>query len=299
MYKPVKPSRTELIPIRGLQYQIRHWGSASEAPNTPPIVLLHGWMDVSASFQFMVDCLAEPRWIIAPDWRGYGGTSNSGADSYWFADYLADLEAIIDHYHPNAPIDLVAHSMGGNVACLYAGVRPERIRRLVNLEGYGLPDTKASQAPNRYARWLDEIKAGSQLRPYAGLADVAARLRKTNPRLREDFANWLAQYWSAPKAQADGTVQYELLADPAHKLSNPVLYRVEEVLACWRSITAPVLLVESEEQDEWHRFTRSPKYRERLNAFASLKTVTVEKAGHMLHHDQPQVVADHIEAFLK
>jgi len=91
---------------------------------------------------------------------------------------------------------------------------------------------------------------------------------------------------------------WQLRGDPAHRRRNPVLYRVEEVLACWRQITAPVLLVEAGEPDAWHQYTREPAYRERLAAFASLQTTTVAGSGHMLHHDQPEAVARLIESFL-
>jgi pimeloyl-ACP methyl ester carboxylesterase len=309
MYQPVKPSRTINLPVRGLNYQVRLWGDADASPKARPLFFLHGWMDVSASFQFVVDCLKfdnSPRLIIAPDWRGYGGSGLPPqgepflTDSYWFPDYLADLEAVLDHFSPTEPVDIVAHSMGGNVACMYAGIRPHRVRKLVNLEGFGMPETKPTQAPKRYGKWLDEIKEGASLRPYASLADVAARLQKTNPRLRHDFALWLAQHWSQSVPTPDGqSREYQLLADPAHKHINPTLYRVEEALACWRNITAPVLFVETDERNEWSEFTRSTAYRLRLTAFKHLTLALVEQAGHMLHHDQPQRVAQLIEEFLQ
>ncbi len=83
--------------------------------------MVHGWMDVSASFQFVVDAFAEDRHIVAPDWRGYGLTDWPRTDGYWFADYLADLDAVIDHIAPDQPVDLLGHSMGGNVAMMYSG----------------------------------------------------------------------------------------------------------------------------------------------------------------------------------
>uniref|UniRef100_UPI002362DFF1 alpha/beta fold hydrolase n=3 Tax=Pseudomonadota TaxID=1224 RepID=UPI002362DFF1 len=80
----------------------------------PPLVLLHGWMDVGASFQFVVDALAGDREVIALDWRGFGLSEASGAGCYWFPDYLADLDALLDAVSPSAPVDLLGHSMGGN-----------------------------------------------------------------------------------------------------------------------------------------------------------------------------------------
>jgi len=159
----MKPSRSEFIAVRGLRYHVRHWGSEG----APKLFMAHGWMDVSASFQFVVDCLQRDWHVIAPDWRGFGLTNNPGVDCYWFADYLGDLDAILAHYSPAEPVNLLGHSMGGNVVCLYAGVRPHRIRKLVNLEGFGLPATRPEQAPGRYAKWLDELRTPPVIRHYA------------------------------------------------------------------------------------------------------------------------------------
>src|ERR1035437_1293530 len=156
MYQVKKVSRSEFGPVRGLRYHLRCWGQPQA--DTPPLFLLHGWMDVAASFQFVVDAMAQERFIVAPDWRGFGLTSSAGADCFWYPDYLADLDALLDHYAPDTPVNLVGHSMGANVAMLYAGVRPERVRRLVNLEGFGLPATQPEQATERFANWLNELK---------------------------------------------------------------------------------------------------------------------------------------------
>jgi pimeloyl-ACP methyl ester carboxylesterase len=125
------------------------WGDpASITPERPPLVLLHGYMDVAATFQFVVDALREiegsARYFIAPDLRGYGLTDTPAADCYWFLDYIADLEAVLAELGHDGVIDLLGHSMGGNVAMMYAGLRPTRVRRLVNLEGFGLPDAGSS-----------------------------------------------------------------------------------------------------------------------------------------------------------
>ena len=161
MYTPRRPARSEFVPIRHQRYHVWTWGEAR--PGTPPLLLVHGWMDIGASWQFVVDALtdafASGRQIIAPDWRGFGLTTGAPVDCYWFPDYLADLDYLLDHYAGEQCVDLVGHSMGGNIVMQYAGVRPERIRRLVNMEGFGMPEYRASQAPERYGRWIDELKA--------------------------------------------------------------------------------------------------------------------------------------------
>ena len=157
MYPIKRIARNEFIPIRNLQYHVQVWGEPH--PDKTPLVMVHGWMDVAASYQFVVDALHDEHYVIAPDWRGYGKTASGGVDNFWFPDYLADLDFLLDHYAPETPVNLVGHSMGGNVVMLYAGVRPERVRRLINLEGFGMPATQPEQAPLRYGKWMDELKA--------------------------------------------------------------------------------------------------------------------------------------------
>jgi len=104
-YTPRHNAQSQYLPVRGLQYHVQTWGQPADAtPTRPPLVMVHGWMDVGASFQFGVDALAEAegqtRWVIAPDWRGFGLTATPGADTYWFPDYLADLEALLDTLAP-------------------------------------------------------------------------------------------------------------------------------------------------------------------------------------------------------
>jgi pimeloyl-ACP methyl ester carboxylesterase len=294
--------RCDWVPVRHLSYHVRQWGQPQQG--VPPLVMVHGWMDVGASFQFVVDALAElgqDRWVIAPDWRGFGRTASGGADCYWFPDYLADLDALLDHLCPGQPIDLLGHSMGGNVAMLYAGVRPERVRRLVNLEGFGMPATRPAQAPTRLTQWLNELQALRQgdkdLKSYASREAVAQRLMKTNPRLPTDKALWLAGEWAAPGA--DG--QWRILGEAGHKLVNPQLYRLEEVLAVHQRITAPVLAVEAAQNQmaQWwqNRYTLG-EYHERLKSVPQVEVAQIGDAGHMLHHDQPAPLAALLNGFL-
>jgi pimeloyl-ACP methyl ester carboxylesterase len=260
--------------------------------------MLHGWMDVSASFQFVVDALRQSWHVIAPDWRGYGLTERSPADVYWFSDYLADLDAILDRLSPAAPVRLVGHSMGANIALLYAGVRPERVAGVVNLEGFGLRGSGPDDAPGRYARWLSELRERPALKTYSSLAEVAARLRKTNPRLAPDRADFLAVHWAEELPAGDTSGRWALRADPAHKIVHPTLYRSEEVLACWRRIAAPVLWVQGKESATLRQLGIDD-LEDRIGHIPRVQRVDLGDAGHMLHHDQPERVASLIEDFFQ
>ena len=304
MYKEKRTSRSEFVPIRGLRYHVRTWQGHQPDSALPPLVLVHGWMDVAASYQFMVDAFSDAffagRTILAPDWRGFGLT-NGHADNYWMPDYLADLDFLLDHYVQDQKVDLVGHSMGGNVAMTYAGVQPERIRRLVNLEGFGMGPTKPVQAPTRYAKWLQELKSLHKgeldLKPYADVGGVARRLMKTNPRLSQDKASWLASHWAAPNAEG----KWQILGEPGHKVVNANIYQVPETLALYQRISAPTLVVHASDdslQTWWKGKFGREEFHQRASVVPQLQHVTLPDTGHMLHHDQPQALADIIEAFL-
>jgi pimeloyl-ACP methyl ester carboxylesterase len=299
MYPIQKASRSEFVPIRHLRYHVRQWGTPS--PNVPPLVMVHGWMDVSASFQFVIDAMAQDRWVIAPDWRGFGLTDTPHTDNYWFPDYLADLDFLLDHYVGDQPIHLVGHSMGGHIATLYSGVRPERIAKLVNLEGFGMAATRPAQAPGRYAKWMDELKTLARgeldLKPYPNLEGVAQRLMKTNPRLSSDKAHWLAQHW----ARANEQGEWRILGHAAHKITNAQLFKVDEVVAIYERISAPMLCVVASTDSlvQWWKDQYTlDEFKQRIANVPNLQHAVIDDAGHMLHHDQPDVLARLLEAFL-
>ncbi len=297
-YTARRAARSDFITVRGLRYHVNLWGDPSLAtPERPLIVMLHGWMDVGASFQFVVDALRDDRCVIAPDWRGFGLSDAPAADSYWFPDYLGDLDALLDALSPHQPVDLLGHSMGGNVVMIYAAVRPERVRKLVNLEGFGLPASRPDQAPRRYLKWLDELKEPAEIHSYASVDGVAARLRKNNPLLSAARADWLAPHWSR---QADDG-RWHIRADAAHKRTNPVLYQKDEVLECWKRIQAPLLWVEGDRTDVskfWGTAYPRADFDARIALVPNRRAVVLAPASHMLHHDQPEALATNLEAFL-
>ena len=284
------PSTSQFVAVRGLSYHVRTWGDAE----APKLFMLHGWMDVGASFQFLVDALTRDWHVLAPDWRGFGQSAWC-ADGYWFADYLADLDALLDHFTPDEPARLVGHSLGGNVACIYAGVRPHRVARLVSLDGFGIPAEKPELAPDKMAKWLDALRDPPSFAPYPNLAAVADRLQKNNPRLSRDKAEFLAGHWA--EALPDGSAR--LRSDPRHKLPFPTVYRIEEAGAVWQRVTAPVLWVAASDSfvSRWLG-EDSAGLQHRLSNFRDGRMITIADAGHMLHHDQPASVAAAIEPFL-
>lgn len=287
IYAPRRAPVHEDLVLRGLRHRIIRWGP----PSASPIVLLHGFLDVADTWQFLVDELPDDWSFVGLDWRGFGG-GEWQPGGYWFTDYLADLEALLALV-ASGPARLLGHSMGGNIAALYGGIRPERIAWTVNLEGVGLPQTSPDEAPGRYARWLDELAKRPRQTAYASESDLAKYLCSRNPRLPQARAAFLARAWTRRVGQ-----RYHLAADPQHRVVNPVLYRRDEAEACWRRGVAPMLLMLGEQSE----------YRTRMGswgaagyleaAFPHLTLVTLGGVGHMMHHEAPDAVARHIEHFV-
>ena len=288
-YQPQRPGRHGTIPIRGLDHHVISWGPDSD----DPVLLLHGFADCAATFQFVADEIDPGLPLLAIDWRGFGGSARCRG-GYWFPDYYADLEAMLDAFCTRGPARIVGHSMGANVAMIYAGARPARVRALVNLEGVGLPRTQPSQAPARLAQWLDELRAPPAAGEYPSLAELAARVGKRNPRLAPAQAAYIAACWS--EQVAGGGVR--LLADPAHRRTNPYLYRREEMEACWRAIEARVLLVVGADSELLQRLVPEGGVETFKAIVPKLAIEEVEGAGHMLHHEAPRAIARLIESFV-
>ena len=155
MYRIQKESRSEFVPIRQLRYHVRQWGTP--AKDTPPLVMVHGWMDVSASFQFLVDAFSREWRVVAPDWRGFGGSQLS--------DSVAFVDRIVTPYKPK----LVLLYAGDND--IASGKSPERVfadfKTFVSKIHAALPDTRIAYiaikpCPLR-EKFLDQVKTANRL----------------------------------------------------------------------------------------------------------------------------------------
>ena len=278
--------------VRGLSYHIQEWGDS----NKPLLFLLHGWMDCGASFKFIAEHLTKDFFLVAPDWRGFGESEH--APAYWFADYYADLECILNEYAPNQTVNIVGHSMGGNIALMYAGIRPERVARVMTLEGLGMADTDNESTPKQFARWLDDITLEQETKIYPDLEALKKSIRTGNPSLSEEMVTELTHLWAKPHG-AEG--QMRLKHDHAHRYPNPLRYNFGDVLATWQSVRAASAIVLAQDSSFYHRYKRLGRLEEAVaNLPMSDSDVSVvENASHMLHLEQPQEVAGIIADFFR
>lgn len=279
-------SRSEFLRARGLLHHVRRWGD----PGKPKIFLGHGFLDVSATFQPLVEPLLEHWQVLAPDWRGFG-YSGWSEGLYWFHDYLGDLEAILDHYAPDEPLTLVGHSMGSQIMSLYAGLRPARVEKLVILDGISLPDMPATLAPSRLRLWLDAQRKPQAERDYPSFEDLATRVRRQHPQLDATQALFIARCWG----REDGHGRITLCADPKHRLPFSTLYHAADSEAVWREVMAETLFIEAGKSE----FAMESALRTaRCGCFRSHRVELLPNAGHMLHFDAPRETAALIAAFL-
>jgi pimeloyl-ACP methyl ester carboxylesterase len=290
-YQVLRQPRHETLRVRGLDMHLTRWGPEPSG-SLSPIFLLHGWLDSGETFQFMVDALQRDWPLVALDWRGFG-RSEWPQEGYWFPDYLGDLDALLAELSPAAPARLLGHSMGGNIACSYAGVRPGRVRCVVNLEGFGLARTSPAHAPARMRKWLDQLKAEPVRKDYASFEELAGIIRFRYPRFSAAQAAFVAAAWG----KLDGG-RVRLAGDPRHHWVNPILYKREDAEACWRHLCAPLLMLVGEESDHLAKLGADGTAEAFRSIFPHIEIARVAGAGHMLHIERPDLVAPLVEAFL-
>lgn len=276
---------SQFVQVGHLRYHLRVWNPDGKTR----VLALHGMRDASSTFQFLVDALPADWCVIAPDWRGHGQTGWD-QEEYFFSHYLADLDALLDHLSPGAPLRIIGHSLGGNAASIYAGVKPERVLALASLDGFGLQEEAPDVYPGRLRKWLSQRAALKAPRPYPDIAAMAQRLMMANPRLDEHKALFLAGELSTPLP--DGSRVWAF--DPKHRVAHPYLFRFAEWAACFAQATMPVLWLGS---DRPVRSGAEGLAQERVRAFPNARYIRIPDTGHNLHHDAPERVAAHLTEF--
>ena len=287
-----RPSQSRYYDVRQLRLHVRHW-DAPRQKQQPLKIILHGWLDLSATWQRVVEHLPQDWAIAAPDQRGFGHSDGAG-DTYWFYDYLADLDLLLDELSPNEPVDLIGHSMGSQVAALYAGAQPSRVRRLVGLDGFFLPQSSPDRAPVQLRQWFKDLRDPPGEKYYPSLADLAEKIAKRQPNINQEMALFIAECWS--EQCPDG--RYRLLGDHRHRQHGPLLYRDEEAKAIFKQVTAPTLILDAE-SSHLAAFAKNEIRQQRLDCFQNSQQQTIPGAGHMLHFDAPAATAAAITQFLK
>jgi len=285
--------RHKTVDSRGLAIHYLEWGD----PAGEPIILVHGFLDQAHSWKiFVAELIAQtrrPLWIIAPDCRGHGDSGWVGAGGYYhFPDYVFDLDCVIRNLGITR-FCLVGHSMGGTISFLYAGTFPERLAKLVLIEGVGPLGMEFADAPPRMAGWIGELhdRGRNHFREYTSIEAGANQLQQTNPRLRKEFAIDLARAGMRQNDKGKWIWKF----DPLHRTAAPQPFYTAQALAFFRRIECPVLIVDGHES----RQNRRTDKQERYDAIRHHRMARIARAGHMVHQDNPEELAKTVANFLE
>lgn len=267
------------------------WGN----PGAPPLMLIHGSRDHARSWDRIAQQLSEQYRVIVPDLRGHGDSAWAHDGSYSLSSYVFDIHELICQLNL-APLMIVGHSLGGNIAIRTAGTYPNDIVRLVSIEGIGVaPDILRKQAAvpvdERMRKWISDRRSILAREPnrFPSIDDALKRMQAVNPGFPEDLARHLTQH--GVRETDDGNFVWKF--DQAVRLSPPDDLSQSEKEALWRNIACPILLIHG--ADSW---ASNPKEDGRASIFRNARVESIPKAGHWVHHDQSDQFLDLINKFL-
>ncbi len=264
------------------------WGNGDK----PPLLLIHGGRDHARNWDWVAEDLRRDFHIIAPDLRGHGDSQWAIGGSYSMVDYVLDVVQLLDALQA-FPITIVSHSLGGSIALQYAGVFPDRVKKVVAIEGLGPPPSMIRDVPPhvRMDHWITEMQSLSRRHPrrYASLDECVERMREANPHLSPEMARHLTIHGSY--RDEDGTYLWKF--DNYVRATSPYLYNMHDARELWGRITCPVLLLRGTES-----WASDPEKDGRASAFKNYKLHNIEKAGHWVHHDQLEIFLRIVRDFL-
>jgi pimeloyl-ACP methyl ester carboxylesterase len=267
------------------------WGNAG----APPLLLIHGGRDHARSWDWVAEELRHDWHIIAPDLRGHGDSSWSPDGNYEMSAFVYDVAQLI-HQLNLAPVSIIAHSMGGNIATRYAGLYPENVRKLVNIEGLGLSPAMQAERDalgiqNRFRQWIEDKRnaAGRTPKRYPNIEAAYERMKTENTYLTDEQARHLTVHGIS--RNEDGTWSWKF----DNYLNIWAMFDMprEDLMALWQAITCPILMLYGEKS-----WASNPEKDGRIEHFPTAKVTEYENAGHWLHHDQFDRFMADVKAFL-
>ena len=261
------------------------WGDGDK----PPLILIHGGQDHGRNWDFVAERLLDRYTIYAPDLRGHGDSGWAIGGMYSIPEFTLDVATLVDKIE--GPLTIIGHSLGGAIALQYAGTVPERVHRLVSIEGWGPPLQEHRPAHKRMQDWIKEMR-GIELRNprrYETLEDATRRMLEANPFLTPEMARHLTEHGA--KRNEDGTYTWKF--DNYVRIRSPYEFNLDDAMVIWSQISSPTLLVKGAES-----WAVDPEKTGRADVIRNRESVIIEKAGHWVHHDRLDVFMSHVERFL-
>lgn len=268
------------------------WGNA----DAPPLILLHGGRDHCRNWDWTAEALRGEWHVICPDLRGHGDSEWNNNGHYPVMGYVYDLAQLV-HQLDLAPVTIVAHSLGGNIATRYTGLYPDNVRRLVTIEGLGpsptqIEERRARPFGDQWTSWFDKKREASarSVKKYATFDDALKRMREANGYLSAEQARHLTLH--AVMRNEDGTFSWKF--DPHLHAWPPDDVPTKGHHALWAAITCPTLMIYG--ADSW---ASNPEKDGRLALFGdNVRVSEYERAGHWVHHDRFEDFVAEVRGFI-
>ena len=263
------------------------WGNEGK----PPLMLIHGGRDHCRNWDRVADGLRDRYLIYAPDLRGHGDSGSALGGMYSLPEFVLDTATLVANLG-DGPLTIIGHSLGGAIALQYAGTYPERVIKVVAIEGLGPPLIEHQVAHVRMRTWIDHMHEMERRRPrrYASVEDATRRMIDANPHLTPEMAHHLTLHGTRPND--DGTLSWKF--DNYVRIRSPYEFNLEDAQDIWSRIRARVLLIKGAES-----WAPDPDKSGRAMAIPSYRSVIIEDAGHWVHHDQPERFLEVVTEFLK
>ena len=267
------------------------WGN----PDKPLMALIHGGRDHCRNWDWVAQAFREDYHIIAPDLRGHGDSEWARGSEYSMIEHVVDIAQLLAQTD-RFPVTLIGHSLGGGIVLQYSGVYPDRVKKVVAIEGLGPPPNMLAAQPNtaheRMRVWVSQMRdfASRLPRRYKTLEEAVERMRNANPRLSQEQAHHLTLYGA--NRNEDGSYTWKF--DNYVRSQSPYRFNMTDAQDIWGRITCPTLLLRG--ADSW---ASDPEKDGRAGAFRQPAIVTVPNAGHWVHHDQLDLFMRQVRRFLQ
>jgi pimeloyl-ACP methyl ester carboxylesterase len=277
--------RSEHYESQRLRLHYAVWGDSGN----PPLLLIHGGQDHCRNWDFVAERLVGRYQIYAPDLRGHGDSGWAIGGMYSIPEFTLDVAKLANGI--DGKLTVIGHSLGGAIALQYAGTFPDKVERLVSIEGWGPPLHEHSPAHRRMQQWVGHMLDVERRQPrrYPTIEEATKRMLEANPHLSAEMARHLTIHGA--KKNDDGTFTWKF--DNYVRIRSPYEFNLDDAMVIWSQITAPTLLIKGAES-----WAVDPEKSGRADAIRDRRSVIIEKAGHWVHHDQLGEFMDHVEAFL-
>lgn len=262
------------------------WGDEGR----PPLLLVHGGQDHCRNWDAVALALRDRYAIVAPDLRGHGDSQWSLGGMYSLPEFVLDVATLVERLGVEK-LDVMGHSLGGAIALQYAGIFPEKVSKVVAIEGLGPPDTEFPPAHVRMRQWIDHMHDVERRKPrrYPTLEEATRRMMEANPHLTAEMARHLTLHGT--RRNEDGTYSWKF--DNYVRIRSPYGFNMEDAQDIWSRIKAPTLLIKGSES-----WAPDPEKSGRARAFANYQSVIIRDAGHWVHHDQLDRFLEVVRGFL-